>query len=52
MDSIFAHNIHKTVALAFLEASFVINGFECLPVDLGDDYEEIIDYFEGTYIGN
>ena len=43
MDPIFAHNIHKIAALTFLESNFVINGFERLSVDLGDDYEEIID---------
>ena len=44
--------IHKIAALAFLGASFVINGFEHLSVNLGDDYKEIIDYVEGTYMGS
>jgi hypothetical protein len=51
-DPIFAHNIHKTAALAFIETNSVINGFERLSMNLSDDYEEILDYFEGTYIGN
>ncbi|CAF3517920.1 unnamed protein product [Rotaria sp. Silwood2] len=51
-DSIFAHNIHKTAALAFFEPNSVVNGFERLSMELGHDYDEIMDYFEGTYIGN
>ncbi|CAF1279940.1 unnamed protein product [Didymodactylos carnosus] len=50
-DPVFAHNIHKIAALAFLEPSRMINGFDDLLMDLGDDYQEILDYFEETYIG-
>ncbi len=50
-DPNFAYNIHKIAALAFLDINSVINGFERLSMNLGDDYEEILDYFEGTYIG-
>ncbi|CAF4876136.1 unnamed protein product [Rotaria socialis] len=49
-DPLFAHNVHKIAALAFLEPTNVINGFEHLSIDLGDDYETILDYFEETYI--
>ncbi|CAF1250999.1 unnamed protein product [Adineta ricciae] len=50
-DPIFSHNIHKIAALTFLETNSVINGFERLSIDLGDGYEDILDYFEGIYIG-
>ena len=50
-DSVFAHNIHKFGALAFLEINDVIKGFESLSMDLDEDYQELIDYFEKTYIG-
>ncbi|CAF1315795.1 unnamed protein product, partial [Didymodactylos carnosus] len=50
-DPIFAHNIHKFVALAFIHPNGVINASERLSLSLGDDYEDIIDYFEETYIG-
>ena len=51
-DPVFAHNIHKIAALTFLEPNSVIDGFERLSMDLGDGYEGILDYIEGTYIGN
>ncbi|CAF2161520.1 unnamed protein product [Rotaria magnacalcarata] len=50
-DPIFAHNIHKIAALAFLELNSVVNGFESLSNELGHHYDDIMDYFEGTYIG-
>ena len=50
-DSVFAHNIHKFGALAFLEINDVIKGCESLSMDLDADYQEMIDYFEETYIG-
>ncbi|CAF4278630.1 unnamed protein product [Rotaria socialis] len=49
-DPLFTHNIHKIAALAFLKLTNVINGFEHLSIDLGDDNETILDYFEETYI--
>ncbi|CAF1331691.1 unnamed protein product [Rotaria sordida] len=50
-DIIFADNVHKILALAFLEPNQVVNGFEFLCSDLGDEYQQILDYFEDTYIG-
>ena len=47
--SVFAHNIHKFGALAFIEINDVIKGFESLSMDLDEDYQEMIDYFEETY---
>jgi len=39
------------LALAFLEPNQVVNGFEFLCSDLGDEYQQILGYYEGTYIG-
>lgn len=50
-DAVFSHNVHKIASLAFLEPNSVVNGFERLSMDLGDDLEDIIDYFERAYIG-
>ncbi|CAF1509673.1 unnamed protein product [Rotaria sordida] len=50
-DSVFAHNIHKFGALAFLSPNDVIKGFESLSLNLDDEYQDMIDYFEETYIG-
>ena len=50
-DITFADNIHKILALTFLEPNQVVNGFELLCSDLGDEYQQILDYFEDTYIG-
>ncbi|CAF1407048.1 unnamed protein product [Adineta ricciae] len=45
------HRKLQIAALTFLETNSVINGFERLLIDLGDGYENILAYFEGTYIG-
>ncbi|CAF1230546.1 unnamed protein product [Didymodactylos carnosus] len=50
-DITFADNIHKILALAFIEPSAVIAGFESLCSNLGDDYQQILDYIEDNYIG-
>ena len=50
-DAIFSHKVHKIASLAFLEPNSVVTGFERLSMDLGDDLEDILDYFERTYIG-
>ena len=49
-DPNFAHNVHKIAVFAFLATNSVINGFERLSTALGDDYEDMLDYFEGPYI--
>ncbi|CAF1440348.1 unnamed protein product [Adineta ricciae] len=46
-----AHNIHKIAALAFLEPGSVVDGFELLCEEIGERYDDILDYFESTYIG-
>ena len=50
-DITFADSIHKILALAFLEPIQVINDFESLCSELGEEYQEILDYFEDNYIG-
>ncbi|CAF1038942.1 unnamed protein product [Rotaria magnacalcarata] len=50
-DIVFADNVHKIWALTFLEPNQVINGFELLCSDLGDEYQEIFHYIEDNYIG-
>ncbi|CAF3152751.1 unnamed protein product, partial [Rotaria sp. Silwood2] len=49
-DPLFAHNIHKIAALTFLQSSQVIDEFQRSSMDLGDDYEITLEYFEQTYI--
>ena len=49
-DIAFADNIHKILALAFPEPTKVINFTEVLCSDLGEEYQEIHDYFEDDYI--
>ena len=50
-DPLFAHNIHKIAALAFVTPSSVLDVFESLCDDLGERYDNILDYFQDTYIG-
>ncbi|CAF1526042.1 unnamed protein product [Adineta ricciae] len=50
-DTVYTHNIHKIAALAFLEPSSVVDRFELLCEELGEGYDDILDYFESTYIG-
>ena len=50
-DPTFGHNIHKIAALAFLDPNSVVNGFELLCEQLDEQYDNILDYFEETYIG-
>lgn len=50
-DTTFAHNVHKIAALAFLHPNSVVDGFELLCDELGEQYDNILDYFEETYIG-
>ena len=39
------------VALTFLKTNQVISGFERLSMEVGDDCEMILNYFEELYIG-
>ena len=51
IDITFAGSIHKILALAFLDPNVVATGFEFLCTNLGDEYQEILDYIEDNYIG-
>ncbi|CAF3659895.1 unnamed protein product [Rotaria socialis] len=50
-DPEFSHNIHKIAALAFIKPDDVVKAFEDLSINLDDEYQTILDYFEETYIG-
>ncbi|CAF4311825.1 unnamed protein product [Rotaria socialis] len=50
-DPEFSHNIHKIAALAFLKPDDVAKGFEDLSMNLDDEYQTVLHYFEETYIG-
>ena len=43
--------MHKFGALAFLQSADVIKGFENLSLNADDDSQDLIDYFEETYVG-
>jgi len=43
--------LHKIAALAFLKPDDVVKGYEDLSLDLDDEYQTILDYFEEIYIG-
>ena len=47
---VFADNIHKILALAFIELTMVPNAFELLCTNLDDNYQQILDYTEDNYI--
>ncbi|CAF2121455.1 unnamed protein product [Rotaria magnacalcarata] len=49
-DPEFSHNIHKIAALAFLKPDDVVKVFEDLSMNLDDEYQTVLDYFEETYI--
>ncbi|CAF3304227.1 unnamed protein product [Rotaria sp. Silwood2] len=50
-DVTFADNIHKIIALAFIEPSMVIDGFVLLCSNLDYDYQQLLDYIGDNYIG-
>ena len=47
----FARNIHKLGVLAFLNLGSAVTDFELLCEELGEQYDNVLDYFEETYIG-
>ncbi|CAF4150368.1 unnamed protein product, partial [Rotaria sordida] len=49
-DVTFADNIHKILALAFIDPILVIDAFELLCSNLNDDYQQTLDYIEDNYI--
>ncbi|CAF1172197.1 unnamed protein product [Didymodactylos carnosus] len=50
-DVKFAHNINKIAGLAFIPPCDVLHAYSRLALDLDDDYQDILNYFEDTYIG-
>ncbi|CAF1207609.1 unnamed protein product, partial [Didymodactylos carnosus] len=50
-DPIFAHNVHKISALAFLPVSDVGQGFDELYNALPSLCQPLLNYFEDTYLG-
>ncbi|CAF1609892.1 unnamed protein product [Didymodactylos carnosus] len=48
-DIKFAHNINKIAALAFIPPCDVLQAYSRLALDLDDDYQDILNYFEDTY---
>ncbi|CAF1159099.1 unnamed protein product, partial [Didymodactylos carnosus] len=50
-DLDFAHGIHKIIALCFIHPDNIIDGFGRLSIGLYPSFQEILDYFEDTYIG-
>ena len=50
-DIVFADNMYKILALAFIEPIIVANAFELLGTSLDDNYQQILDYIEGNYVG-
>ncbi|CAF1132625.1 unnamed protein product, partial [Didymodactylos carnosus] len=49
-DLDFAHGIHKIIALCFIHPDNIIDGFGRLSIGLYPSFQEILDYFEDTYI--
>ena len=47
----FAHDIHKLAASAFLNLDSMVTGFKLLCEESDEQYNNILDYFEETYIG-
>ncbi|CAF1029457.1 unnamed protein product [Didymodactylos carnosus] len=50
-DVKFAHNINKIAASAFIPPCDVLHAYSRLALDLDNDYQDILNYFEDTYIG-
>ena len=50
-DEDFGHKVRMLAALAFVPEPDVINAFEAVSEDFPLDAQEVIDYFEDTYIG-
>ena len=50
-DEDFAYKVRMLAVLAFVPEPDVINAFEAVSEDFPLDAQEVIDYFEDTYIG-
>ena len=50
-DADFSLAVKMLLAIAFCPVADVVDAFETLAEDIGDDYQGLLDYFEDTYIG-
>ena len=50
-DKSFHFNVKKLIALAFVPVSDVIKGFAVVADEFDDDAEDLLGYFEKTWIG-
>jgi hypothetical protein len=50
-DKSFNSNVKQLIALAFVPVSDVIKGFELIADNFDDDADDLLDYFEKTWIG-
>ena len=50
-DFDFANGILKMVALAFINPKDVVEAFLQVSIDLGDQFQSMLNYFEDNYIG-
>ncbi|CAF3361834.1 unnamed protein product, partial [Rotaria sp. Silwood2] len=50
-DECFRLNVKKLIALAFLPLDKVTNGYELIAEQFDDEADDLLDYFERTWIG-
>ena len=50
-DEVFRLNVKRLVALAFLPPTDVVTGFDLVAGEFDDDADDLLDYFEKTWIG-
>ena len=50
-DKPFHLNVKKLIALSFIPVSDVIKGIDVIANEFGDDAEDLLGYFEKTWIG-
>ena len=50
-DECFRLNVKKLIALAFLPLDKVVDGFDLIADQFEDDADELLNYFEKTWIG-
>lgn len=47
----FRESVRKLIALAFLPVNDVVAGFDLVSAEFDDDADDLLDYFERTWIG-
>ena len=50
-DECFRLNVKKLIALAFVPLGDIIIGYELIVEQFDDDADDLLDYFEKTWIG-